>query len=345
LSRFSSVGELEVGLNFAGIFVWPSPIFERVTIPDMGQLLLVFFWILALGIVLIPSIVKLLPRLPIGNTLSNPTITTYLKEFLDDSAWHYGDDPSKQEIDSVAAQFAENSFWPTGDNRASQLFFFSAMILLVVLIPIKTNDVLVLVLSLAVMSVVAWSLKGLFFFVLKKSLSFIDERLAMVRPDVIAAMGSNARLRKKLFISYRRDDSKLYTRLLHQSLLKLMDASDIFIDIETIKDGEDFVTRIEHAVEGCEILLAVIGPDWLITNPDSGEKRIFDAGDFVRLEIATALRTNCLVVPVLVGNAKMPGADDLPADLQPLWRRNARVLADSHWDYDVEELVKSLSES
>lgn len=51
------------------------------------------------------------------------------------------------------------------------------------------------------------------------------------------------------------------------------------------------------------------------------------------------------MVPVLVGHAKMPGADDLPADLQPLCQRNARVLADSHWDYDVEELVKSISDS
>jgi hypothetical protein len=64
-----------------------------------------------------------------------------------------------------------------------------------------------------------------------------------------------------------------------------------------------------------------------------------------RLEIATALRANFLVVPVLVGNAGMPSADDFPADLQPLWRRNARELSDPHWDYDAEELVKSISDS
>jgi hypothetical protein len=81
-----------------------------------------------------------------------------------------------------------------------------------------------------------------------------------------------------------------------------------------------------------------------MTNAESGEQRIFETGDFVRLEIATALKANCLVVPVLVGNAEMPGADDLPADLQPLWRRNARKLSDSHWEYDVENLVKSISD-
>ena len=116
----------------------------------------------------------------------------------------------------------------------------------------------------------------------------------------------------------------------------------IFMDIETIRDGEDFVDAIERAVAECDTVLVVIGPNWLMVNPQTGEKRIFEEDDFVRLEIALALKADHLVIPVLVGDAEMPRPEDLPLDLQTLWRRNARRLTDDHWEYDVEALVNAV---
>ena len=78
-------------------------------------------------------------------------------------------------------------------------------------------------------------------------------------------------------------------------------------------------------------------------SPD-GQRRLEKGDDFVRLKIATALTEEKLLIPVLVGNANMPRAEELSADIAALWRRHARELSDSRWEYDVGELALAISE-
>lgn len=109
--------------------------------------------------------------------------------------------------------------------------------------------------------------------------------------------------------------------------------------------GVDFVNRITDAVADCDVLLVVIGPGWATLPNDRGGPRLSDAGDYVRLEVETALgNPDVTVIPLLVGGARMPRADELPESVQPLSRRNALELSDLRWRHDVGRLVGTLGE-
>ena len=128
-----------------------------------------------------------------------------------------------------------------------------------------------------------------------------------------------------IFVSYRRDDSSGHAGRLADRLVEHFGRNRIFVDIDTIEPGEDFVTVIENAVGSCEILIAVIGQKWL---SGTGSGQLDNPNNFVRLEIGTALRRNIRVIPVLVQRASMPKPQDLPEDLVQLARRNAIELSD-----------------
>jgi hypothetical protein len=141
-----------------------------------------------------------------------------------------------------------------------------------------------------------------------------------------------------IFISYRRDDSSGYAGRLSDRLVEHFGRTRIFMDIDAIEPGEDFVTVIENAVGSCEILIAIIGRSWLSTS-GTGTGRLDNPNDFVRLEISTALRRNIRVIPVLVQHASMPKEKDLPEDMVNFTRRNAVELSDLRWQTDVDQLI------
>lgn len=139
-----------------------------------------------------------------------------------------------------------------------------------------------------------------------------------------------------IFVSYRREDSAGHAGRLFDRLAQHFGRDRIFMDIDTIEPGEDFVSVIENAVSSCDVLIAVIGRNWLTP---TGSGRLDRPTDFVRLEIATALRREIRVIPVLVQRASLPKAQELPDDLVKLVRRNAVELSDVHWQNDVEQLI------
>jgi hypothetical protein len=144
-----------------------------------------------------------------------------------------------------------------------------------------------------------------------------------------------------IFISYRRGDSGGYVGRLDEALKKHFVATPVFRDIDSIAPGLDFLEQIGNAIASCNVLLAVIGSSWLVTNKD-GLPRLMDSQDFVRQEIQEALARNVRVIPVLVQGAAMPSVDDLPPELSALARRNAVELSDTRWEYDVGRLLDSL---
>jgi Flp pilus assembly protein TadD len=143
-----------------------------------------------------------------------------------------------------------------------------------------------------------------------------------------------------IFISYRRNDCPGHAGRLNDKLVEHFGYDQVFMDVDGIGPGEDFIEVIERELDSCAILLAMIGCDWLTGSSD--KNLLQNANDYVRLEIATALRRNIRVVPILVEGAEMPKLEDLPDDMAKLLRRNAVPLSDLRWSRDVAELIASL---
>ncbi len=144
-----------------------------------------------------------------------------------------------------------------------------------------------------------------------------------------------------IFISYRREDSVGWAGRLAETLKRRFGPESIFMDIDTVKPGTDFTEALQHAVSSCEVLLAMIGPGWATAVDKSGTPRLEDPNDWVRVEIAAALKRKILVIPVLVGGASVPSMDFLPDELDPLAHRQVHELTDKRWNYDVEQLINT----
>ena len=148
----------------------------------------------------------------------------------------------------------------------------------------------------------------------------------------------------QIFISYRRQESVWSARSLHSRLCRDFDPLQIFMDLDAIGLGEDFVEAIETTVAKCDVLIAVIGNNWLISKDEHGGRRLDNPQDFVRMEIGTALKRRVRVIPVLVDGALMPRADDLPEDLKPLVRRNALAITSNSFEGDCQRLAAAISQ-
>ena len=148
----------------------------------------------------------------------------------------------------------------------------------------------------------------------------------------------------RIFISYRREDSAGFVRALLGPLRQRFGSDRIFKDTDNIPPGEDFVKAIRRELESCKVLLAVIGGEWMtVEDPRTKKRRLDNPNDYLRIEVATALKNeHVVVIPVLVDRAGMPTTEDLPEDLGLLARRNAIELSDSRWDTDIERLVRAI---
>ncbi len=146
----------------------------------------------------------------------------------------------------------------------------------------------------------------------------------------------------RIFISYRRGDSIGHTGRLFDLLSKRFGSGQVFMDIDTIGPGENYVDVIQKTCESCEVLLAVIGRGWLAATDEDGKRRLDDPNDFVRMEIAHVLQKGIRVVPVLVDGAKMPDAKSLPPDLKQFALRNAWEINDKNFHHDVGQLIEGL---
>jgi hypothetical protein len=120
-----------------------------------------------------------------------------------------------------------------------------------------------------------------------------------------------------MFMSYRRKDTAEIARRVYDVLEKEFGGGSVFIDINTIAGGEDFLERLEAALEQCHVLLALIGPHWM------ENKRLHNPDDFVRLEIERAIRRGLPVMPLRINNANMPTVDDLPPSIAKLTKQQA----------------------
>jgi TIR domain len=145
-----------------------------------------------------------------------------------------------------------------------------------------------------------------------------------------------------IFISYRREDSQHAAGRLFDQLAQKFRRDQLFMDVDAIEPGIDFAEEINKKVAACDVLLAVIGPNWLKAGNEEGRRRIDDPNDFVRLEIEAALQRNVRVIPILVDAAVLPKVNELPESIQPLVRRNAVRIVHERFAAEASDLVAAL---
>jgi hypothetical protein len=146
----------------------------------------------------------------------------------------------------------------------------------------------------------------------------------------------------RIFISYRREETAYAAGWLYDRLAGHFGGGQVFKDVDSIQLGDDFVEVITRAVGSCDVLLALIGDEWLTIADAHGRRRLVNPDDFVRLEIEAALLRSVRVIPVLVDGARMPRADELPDSLAALVRRQALELSPARFDFDTSRLLKVL---
>ena len=148
-----------------------------------------------------------------------------------------------------------------------------------------------------------------------------------------------------IFINYRRDESMGMAGRLHDRLAQSFGRKNLFMDVDHIPPGVDFVTHLNNQVAACDVFLAIIGPNWLNVTNEKGDRRLDATDDFVAIEIAAALARNIRVIPVLVDGARMPKVGELPKSLKPLVRRQAIDLRHTHFGRDADALIEKISDA
>jgi TIR domain len=170
----------------------------------------------------------------------------------------------------------------------------------------------------------------------------LKESARKPRPRQGAAKPPNASTAlRRIFLCYRRDDSGGIVGRIYDRLVRDYGEENVFKDVDNIPFGVDFVEHLDREVQKCDALFVVIGRSWLGVAPDLS--RLDDPNDFVRIEIASALRRAIPVVPLLVDGAQMPSADQLPAELRLLARRHGTLIRhDPDFHIDITRLLSRL---
>lgn len=146
-----------------------------------------------------------------------------------------------------------------------------------------------------------------------------------------------------IFISYRRDDSADVTGRIFDSLTRKFGKDNVFKDVDSIPYGVNFAEHLQQVIDSCMAVLVVIGPDWLTMTDQDGNRRLDNPQDYVRMEVAMALRRGIPVVPLLTQGTAMPAQADLPVDLKELTMRNGTpVRRDPDFHPDMERLIERL---
>ena len=144
----------------------------------------------------------------------------------------------------------------------------------------------------------------------------------------------------RIFINYRRGDAAGFAGRLSDALSRYFGDGRVFRDIDGIEGGANFEDVLKQTAQAADAMIVLIGRDWMTMTNKSGQRRLHEPDDWVAREIAAALERRIPVFPVLIEDAAMPRAEELPESLKPLVRHNAISLSDNRWNSDVTRLAK-----
>ena len=147
----------------------------------------------------------------------------------------------------------------------------------------------------------------------------------------------------KIFISYRRNDTKYVAKKIFKDLAYFFGEHNLFLDVDSIPPGVDFQTFIEKSVKECNILLAIIGSNWISSSEKEFKNKLFNPNDFVRIELEIAIQEKIPIIPILIDYAKFPSKEDLPNPLHPLTNKNAfPIRSNDLFTNDIKKISKIL---
>ena len=148
----------------------------------------------------------------------------------------------------------------------------------------------------------------------------------------------------RIFISYRRDDARGDARSIRDRLARKFGESNVFMDVDSLLAGQRFDHQLDKALAQCDVLLAVIGPRWM---EGMAEKARGDERDYVRAEIAAALKRDIVVIPVLTGQEgqmpALPRAADLPEDIRDLVLYQKHSITHESFGRNIDDLVAAIN--
>jgi formylglycine-generating enzyme required for sulfatase activity len=148
----------------------------------------------------------------------------------------------------------------------------------------------------------------------------------------------------KVFISYRRDDTAGIAGRVYDRLEREFGRNNLFMDVDARRFGSNFVEIINEEVAKCDVLLAIIGRDWLDARDEDGNRRLDNPDDYVRIEISAAIKRDIPVIPILIDGTRVPKADQLPDDLKDLPLRSGLNVRNDSFHSDMDRLVLFLRE-
>jgi hypothetical protein len=146
---------------------------------------------------------------------------------------------------------------------------------------------------------------------------------------------------RKIFISYRRQDSAANALGIGQYLEHAFGRKNVFIDVD-MRAGTKFPAVLEERLAECKVMLVLIGSDWLNAQDEQGQRRLDSPDDWVRLEIAHALKRDITVIPVRVNGAQLPARATLPADIRGLLDHQAVSVTTTGFRNEMAGLVRDI---
>ncbi len=195
--------------------------------------------------------------------------------------------------------------------------------------------------AISVIPPILWSYIALRY--LKKKHTSLPDNKEYKRKDQPIQKISARNKEANIFICYRRADSENVAGRIYDRLVQHYGKEPIFKDVDSIPLGVDFRTFLDEKVGQCQVLLVVIGNQWVTITDNDGNRRLDDFRDYVRIEIESALKRNIPVIPLLVRRSMMPLEEELPSEIKGLAFRNGiQIRPDPDFHNDMERLISAL---
>ncbi len=147
---------------------------------------------------------------------------------------------------------------------------------------------------------------------------------------------------RKIFISYRRAEAEYAAGALGRELRRHFGNEHVFRDKEDIGGGVSWKQHVLDEIDEHSAMLVLMGKDWAKAADSQGKRRLDNPNDPIRIELTDGLKHRAAVIPVLLADAQMPSAADLPPELEAIAELNAVRLRDGDWQHDLDRICKTL---
>jgi pterin-4a-carbinolamine dehydratase len=149
-----------------------------------------------------------------------------------------------------------------------------------------------------------------------------------------------------VFISYRRDIDAARAVMLDKMISGTFNQPKKLPTVIIYRDtserlGVSWPQEVRDRCSVADIVLAVIGPNWLAAADQNYRRRIDQADDWVRQEIELALTSDKKLIPIAFGGADIPLPAALPESIADLATRRGVTVRDEYPD-DLQPVLREI---